>query len=151
MKKRDRQAKILEIIDTQAIETHEDLQNALGEFGLETAQSTLSRDIRELNLVKVKNAQGQTVYTQAQKEEAQNRLKETLQLYVHSVARVEFMLVLKTALSTADILASVIDEMERPEILGTIAGADTLMMSARSVEDAQMLEEQFLQMLESDK
>ena len=148
MKKKDRLAKIIDIINTQEIETHEDLQAALATLGLETAQSTLSRDIRELHLIKVKNAQGRTVYTQAEKNNQEIRLKETVAMYVHSLSRVEFMLVLKTEISTADILASVIDEMDLPEILGTIAGADTLMIATKSAADGERLEKQLLEILE---
>ncbi|MDR2832421.1 MAG: arginine repressor [Streptococcaceae bacterium] len=149
MKKKERLEKILEIINAQEIGTHEELQKALEFIGIESTQSTLSRDIRALNLVKIKNKRNKTIYVQVSKEEEESRLRQAITLYALSVARVEFMLVVKTRLSTADILASLIDELNTQRILGTIAGADTLMITARSVEDAIHWEDRFLKIMAS--
>ena len=124
-----RQAKIREIIEANNIETQEELANALEREGFSVTQATVSRDIKEMMLVKVPNAQGTYRYAYPKEHGhmvTQDRLERTFR---DSVLTLKFggnMAVLHTMPSTADAVAYVIDYMKWPEVLGTVAGDDTI-------------------------
>lgn len=127
MKKKDRLEIILQLTKNHQIETQEELQHLLAHEGVLATQSTLSRDIRELQLIKERSVNGQLIY-KAPPTKEENALAGAMHDYGLSVARAQFMVVVKTNLATADILANIIDDMDAQDILGTVAGADTLMI-----------------------
>ena len=118
--KRDRQAVIKQMISRDKIGTQEEIKQRLEAEGITVTQATLSRDLREIGLLKL-------------------RVKD----YVKSVSRAQFMLVLHTELGEADVLANIIDSDENPEILGTVAGADTLLVICKDAVVAERLESEF--------
>lgn len=143
MKRLDRQQVIKTIISQQAITTQEELKQHLETKGITVTQATLSRDIREIGLIKVKGATGKRQYS------LPNQLFSTLPSAIHdlviSLSRAEFMLVFKTDLGNADILANIIDAEKKADILGTVAGADTLLVICQDKETAIAYETAFHQ------
>ncbi|MBQ6702535.1 MAG: arginine repressor [Clostridia bacterium] len=136
--KKERQKKILELIEKYNIETQEELTDRLKNEGFDVTQATASRDIRELNLVKVSSAGNAYKYSSAPKEDIKisvkymNILKETL-IYADYAAHT---VVLKTYSGMAQAAAAAIDNMGWKEIVGSVAGDDTVLMIMRSEDSA---------------
>ncbi|MEF9879469.1 MAG: arginine repressor [Clostridia bacterium] len=135
--KSSRQIAILEIISKQMIETQEELADALNTHGFQVTQATVSRDIKELRLVKVLATDGKYRYVIADK--AENTLNERLIRMFHetvvSINSAYNQIIIKTIPASANIAAETIDSLQWPEILGTIAGDNTIMLIVRSVEE----------------
>ncbi|MEG2185701.1 MAG: arginine repressor, partial [Clostridia bacterium] len=133
--KSSRQIAILEIISKQMIETQEELADALNTHGFQVTQATVSRDIKELRLVKVLATDGKYRYVIADK--AENTLNERLIRMFHetvvSINSAYNQIIIKTIPASANIAAETIDSLQWPEILGTIAGDNTIMLIVRSV------------------
>lgn len=141
MKRIERLNLITQIITKNKISTQEELKQMLEEQYVNITQATLSRDMRELNIIK-KREHGSSFYSFLDLENGK-RLSH-LQLYfsrfVVSVASSSVMVVVHTHLGDADLLANALDaEQERTDILGTLAGADTLFIVCSSEESAQEL------------
>ncbi|MCQ2385822.1 MAG: arginine repressor [Clostridia bacterium] len=137
MQKKARQEKILELINQKNIETQEDLITGLREMGYAVTQATVSRDIRELNLIKGTTGSGAYRYVQTVKTDAA-KLKFNGVL-TESVLRMDYagnMIVIKTIPGLASPVAACIDTLREPEILGCIAGDDTVFVAIRSYEQA---------------
>lgn len=134
-----RQIAILEIIAEHAVETQEELADALRKRGFQVTQATVSRDIKELRLVKVLSADGAYRYATSDKNE--NSLNERLiRMFSETVVSISYaynQIILKTLSASASIAAETIDSLQWPEILGTIAGENTILMIVRSVEEVQ--------------
>ena len=134
-----RQVAILEIIEKQDIETQEELADALRAHGFQVTQATVSRDIKELRLVKALSAEGTYRYVTSDKNE--NSLNERLiRMFSDTVVSIDHaynQIVIKTLSATASIAAETIDSLQWAEILGTIAGENTILMIVRSIEDVQ--------------
>ncbi|MBP3646338.1 MAG: arginine repressor [Clostridia bacterium] len=132
-----RQIAILEIIADQAIETQEELADALRSHGFQVTQATVSRDIKELRLVKALSGDGSYRYVTSDKNE--NGLNERLvRMFSETVISISYaynQIILKTLSASASIAAETIDSLQWPEILGTIAGENTILMIVRSVEE----------------
>ena len=124
--KRDRQAVIKQMISRDKIGTQEEIKQRLEAEGITVTQATLSRDLREIGLLKLRDEEGRLYYSLS--EHVLPSLDPTVKDYVKSVSRAQFMLVLHTELGEADVLANLIDSDGNPEILGTVAGADTLLV-----------------------
>lgn len=135
-----RQALILEVIDTEPITSQEQLRARLRERGIEATQATLSRDIRDLGLIK-RAVDG--AYRRPQGGEtassASDGLEQALGDYLRRSDTVEQLLVLKTDTGEAQPLALALDRAKLPEIVGTIAGDDTILVICRSANDAAAL------------
>ena len=141
--KASRQLVVLELIREKDIETQEDLADELRNRGFQVTQATVSRDIKELRLVKVLSSTGAYKYATADK--AENGLSERLQLVfsesVLSMAHANNQIIIKTLAGSANVAAEAIDSLNWPEILGTLAGDNTIFMLTRSADDvAQVLE-----------
>lgn len=137
MKREQRLELIKKIIALQEVSTQEELQDLLRAEGVEITQASLSRDIRNLQIVKKRS--NDKVFYALLNENAQDGNAELLSnfaRFVIKVARAQFMVVIHTALGEADLLANSLDEAERNDILGTIAGADTLFITCASDEAA---------------
>ena len=127
--KAKRQEIILEIIANQAIETQNQLQEALENRGIGTTQATLSRDIKELNLSKKTNANGKSVYvTDINNVDNTKSLRSLIRILrecVKSYDVAQNFIVIKTLPGLASAACSALDQMEIEKLVGTIAGDDT--------------------------
>ena len=134
-----RQIAILEIIAERAVETQEELADALRQRGFQVTQATVSRDIKELRLVKVLSANGAYRYATSDKNEntLNERLIRMFSETVVSITSAYNQIIIKTLSASASIAAETIDSLQWPEILGTIAGENTILMIVRSIEDVQ--------------
>lgn len=135
--KNARQVAILDLIQKQQIETQEELAAALHTHGIHVTQATVSRDIRELHLVKVQTADGAYKYALPDKVESgmTERFIRMLAEVLLSVVASGNMLVVKTLSGSAGVAAEALDGLEWPEVLGTLAGDNTLFMVIRSEEE----------------
>ena len=138
--KNARQAKILEIIAQKNIDTQNSLLEALLEAGVKSTQATVSRDIKELRLVKELSADGNYCYTVG-KSEAQGdfdqRLKKIFRESVKSYAVAQNLIVLKTLPGLANAACSTLDGMSVPHLVGTLAGDDTAFLAMTDKEAAE--------------
>ncbi len=138
MKKKDRQEKILNLIETNEIETQKDLMDRLLEDGFDVTQATISRDIRELKLNKVALNDGRqkyVAYSKKEGDESNKRYYRILREGLVSMDMAQNILVIKTMSGMAMAVAAAIDKMQWMEVVGTIAGDDTVMCAIRSVAD----------------
>ena len=128
MKKAERQQLIREIITTMQIERQDDLVNELNDKGVSATQATISRDIREMQIVKSADGAGELKYTifKAGNRSEENRLYTTINDVVTNVVQVEFMNIVRTLPSDGNLLAAIIDDLDMPEVAGTLAGHDTI-------------------------
>ena len=135
--KSSRQVAILEIINHQAVETQEELAEELGKRGFRVTQATVSRDIKEMKLIKVQSSGG--TYRYALADNADTNMNERLiRMFsdtVLSMTNAYNQIILKTISASANIAAEAIDSMRWPEILGTIAGDNTILLIVRSIEE----------------
>ena len=147
--KYDRHAKILEIIDKNIIETQDELTEKLKEAGIEVTQATVSRDIKELRLIKVLSADGHYRYAPFSGTDSiiSNKL---LTVFTESFVSCDYannIVVVKTLPGMAQASASAIDSMRWPEIIGTIAGDDTIMIVCRAEKIAEEIVNKFNKMI----
>jgi transcriptional regulator of arginine metabolism len=143
MNKSYRQAQILGLIKSQRITTQDRLAHELAGLGIETTQVTLSRDIRELGLVKT--AEG---YRQVQKAARPvSEFEDAAAEHLRDVRVAQNLLVLKTRPGHAPPLAVALDESDWPEVVGTVAGDDTILVIAPDKETAAALKERMLEFL----
>lgn len=133
----NRHAKIVELINKYQIETQDELAEYLNEAGFKVTQATVSRDIRDLKLTKVPAENGRQKYAVLQG--AQNGMTEKyvriLRDGFSSMDMAQNILVLKTVSGMAMAVAAALDAMNWNEIVGCIAGDDTIMCAVRSVDD----------------
>ncbi|MDZ7780015.1 MAG: arginine repressor [Gemmatimonadota bacterium] len=134
MSKRDRHQEILQILRERRVNSQEGLRALLLERGTEVTQATLSRDIRELRLVKVPGADGMPHYALPEDWEGTPPLESLLPALFHSAEGVDHLLVIRTMKGGAQTVAAGIDWEEWPEVLGTLAGDDTILLVLRSKE-----------------
>ena len=144
-----RHAQIIKLINQYDIETQEELAAKLQEAGFAVTQATVSRDIRELKLMKIAKPDGGSKYTVLEQRTNQDseKYKRVLRDALLSMEIAQNILVIKTVAGMAMAVAAAIDAMKYPEIVGTIAGDDTIMMAVRTVEDTKSLMNQILQLV----
>lgn len=147
--KSKRQQLILEIIEKQPIQTQEELAKALLQYGIAVTQATISRDIRELNLVKTVDVQMGTHYTVALTgdRDFSERQMRIFRDTVLSVQNNELLVVLHTISGSANAAAETVDGFHWPEILGCVAGDNTILIAARSAEDCKILTEKLRRLM----
>ena len=128
MDRKARRKYIEQVVNDRKIETQEELLKLLTEAGFETTQATISRDIHALNIVKANDGDN-----------------------VRTIETVQFMNVIKTALNSsyATILAGMFDELDIPEVVGTLAGNDTLIVISKDNDDAKMVYDLIIQHMHS--
>ena len=135
--KTSRQSKIIEIIQKYEVETQEELSEYLVREGFSVTQATVSRDIRELKLTKVLMNNGKQKYVVL--NQAGNNMSEkfcrVLREGFISMDMAQNILVVKTVSGMASAVCAAIDAMKFTEIVGSIAGDDTIMCAVRSVDD----------------
>ncbi len=141
--KAKRHAKILEIIKRQDIETQEELSDMLNQEGFKVTQATVSRDIRELKLTKISvglEHQKYTVFSES-KLELDEKYIRIFKDGTISAELAQSFIVVKTVSGMAMAVAAALDAMNFIEIVGSIAGDDTIMCATRSLEDAERLQQ----------
>lgn len=135
-----RQAKILELIDRFEIETQEDLTDHLRALGYTTTQATVSRDIKELRLIKTMSEQtGKYKYAAAAAGAADSfttRLRNIFRECVTDIQAAQNMVVIKTLPGLGQAAAMAIDAMRAPEVIGTLGGDDTVFAVMKDNESA---------------
>ena len=144
-----RQTAILSIIEQNDVETQEELAARLRQMGIDVTQATVSRDIKELRLLKVLSASGGYKYATADK--AEHGLSDRfVRMFKDSVLSINFannIIVIKTLAGSANVAAEAIDSMRLPQILGTMAGDNTILVVVRNEEEAEKTVEVFQDML----
>ena len=146
MRKRERHQLIKRMITEKKLGTQKEIQDRLEACDVFVTQTTLSRDLRELGLTKVKK--NDVVYYVLANETEKIDLVEFLSHHLEGVARAEFTLVLHTKLGEASVLANVVDSNKDGWILGTVAGANTLLVICKDQHAAKVMEERLLELME---
>ena len=133
----NRHAKIVELINKYQIETQEELAEYLNQEGFRVTQATVSRDIREMKLTKVSMSNGKQKYAALvdSKEDMSEKYVRVLRDGFVSMDMAQNILVIKTVSGMASAVCAAIDDMQFSEIVGTLAGDDTIMCAVRTVED----------------
>ena len=148
--KNDRQSKILEIIEMEAIDTQEQLQQRLQEMGITCTQATISRDIKQLHLIKEPVGQGKYRYAvsvQRNKLNVADKLRTIFRESIISVDCAQNLVVVKTMSGLANAAAAALDSMNIPYMLGSLAGDDTALLVMRDNESARSFCEEIHEML----
>lgn len=145
MKKFTRQGKILELIKKYDIETQEELAEHLKNIGITVTQATVSRDIKELRLVKVLTKNGKYKYsvTKNNHEGTTDRLISIFRNSIISIEPAGNIVVIKTLPGAAQISASAVDVLNFTEVVGTIAGDDCIFIAVKDSETAQNVIDRF--------
>lgn len=135
--KAKRQALIREIVENQSIQTQEELADALREHGMVVTQATVSRDIKEMHLLKVLSEEGGYRYATMDKSEQgmNERLIRMLADSVVDMSSANNLIVIHTLPGSAHVAGEAVDSLRWPEVLGTIAGDNTILVIVRSNED----------------
>ncbi|AFT81599.1 arginine repressor [Leuconostoc carnosum] len=144
--KQQRQELILEIIRNKPIASQDVLLGQLLEQGVETTQTTISRDIRSLGIVRIKDENGELRYQQLSDSDpivdpvvTQNAVDSALSEYAIFVQQVQFMTIVKTTDSSGNTVAGIIDDANLPEVVATLAGFDTIYVTSPDEESASKL------------
>lgn len=150
--KYNRHAKILEIIEKDFIRTQEEIADKLKKKGFDVTQATISRDIKELRLIKVMNEDGR--YKYAPFNQTENTVSTKLMtIFTQSFVSSDYtdnLIVIKTLPGMAQAAASAIDALGWSEIVGTIAGDDTIMIICRAEKIAEELSKRFNRIVEKE-
>ena len=134
--KQKRHNAILELIEKQEIETQEELADLLIKEGYNVTQATISRDIKALRLVKTVASNGAYKYTKGGSKKSKDDSKSIIVQSVVSVDYAQNIVVLKTHSGMANGVGAMIDSMDLPEIIGTVAGDDTVICIAKTEQEA---------------
>jgi len=141
-----RHKKIREIVAREEISTQAELVERLRQEGFKVTQATVSRDISELRLVRVPLGKGKHKYALAPielEEDVEAELKRQFKEFVHDIDRGGNIIVLRTALGHAAGIALLIDKLNNDDIVGTLAGDDTILVVGRGEEEAKRLADYF--------
>lgn len=144
MTKSYRHGQILKLIRGRSICTQDELAKALKEIGVETTQVTLSRDVRELGLVKTPDG-----YRELESEGQSLQFATLAGEFLRDVRLAQNQIVLKTAPGHANSVAVALDDEEWPEVIGTIAGDDTILVICPDATTAETVRTKLLQLLET--
>ena len=146
-----RQRLIAELVESEFLSTQAQIAEKLAERGIRVTQATVSRDVTELRLVRVPAGKGQHRYRVTPltgQEDVEAELEQRFKLFVRDLDRGENIIAIKVDEGHASGVAYVIDKLERDDIVGTLAGQDTILVVARSGEAAQQVLEEFEQLLD---
>ena len=148
--KNDRQSRILEIIERENVETQEQLQQRLQEQGIICTQATISRDIKQLHLIKEPVGQGRyryTVSSQRSRLNVADKLRGIFRESIVSIDNAQNIVVIKTMSGLANAAAAAVDSMSVPYMVGSLAGDDTAFLVMRDTESAKSFCEEVHEML----
>ena len=139
--KQNRHQKIAELVEKYEIETQEDLAEKLKEAGFPVTQATISRDIRQMHLSKVPTGDGRQKYVVLKREnrEMSDKYIRVLRDGFVSMDMAQNILVMRTVSGMAMAVAAAVDAIQFKEVVGSIAGDDTIMIAVRSVEETKVL------------
>ena len=151
--KMKRHSQIIRLINHYDIETQEELVEKLNESGFQVTQATVSRDIRELKLTKIAKPGGRLKYGVLQNvdQEMSRKYVNVLRASFQSMDLAQNILVIKTVSGMAMAAAAALDDMDFQEIVGCIAGDNTIMCAVRSADEALLLMEKIRKMLSQDE
>ncbi|NLL49576.1 MAG: arginine repressor [Firmicutes bacterium] len=133
--KSSRQRKILEIVAEHEVETQEELMELLHNLGHRVTQATISRDMKELRLVKVPNSRGGAKYAIQANVTRGDLIRRARRIFEDYVCSIDFsgpLIMLRTYPGGANAVAAVIDELDWPEMIGSIAGDDSILILTHS-------------------
>lgn len=145
-----RQAAIIDLISNHEIDTQEELTARLREMGFHSTQATISRDIKELRLIKIASSNGGYKYSIAESEQDSGFVPRVRNIFRECVIKVDVaqnLVVIKTITGMANAAAFALDTMKISEIVGTIAGDDNVLIILRDNESAENFFEQAKEML----
>ena len=140
--KNERQAKILEIIKAEPIETQEHLQQCLMDMGIACTQATISRDIKQLHLIKEPIGQGKYRYAISIQRKRLNIADKLRTIFRESIVSVDYaqnIVVIKTMSGLASAAATALDSMRVSGVVGSVAGDDTVLLVVRDTDSAREL------------
>ena len=140
-----RQAAIIDLISNHEIDTQEELTARLREMGFHSTQATISRDIKELRLIKIASSNGGYKYSIAESEQDSGFVPRVRNIFRECVIKVDVaqnLVVIKTITGMANAAAFALDTMKISEIVGTIAGDDNVLIILRDNESAENFFEQ---------
>lgn len=140
--KNERQAKILQIIKAEPIETQEQLQQSLCDMGIVCTQATISRDIKQLHLIKEPIGQGKYRYAISIQRKRLNIADKLRTIFRESIISVDYaqnIVILKTMSGLAGAAATALDSMRISGLMGSLAGSDTVLLIVRDTEAAKDL------------
>ena len=143
--KKNRHDKIIELINSHEVETQEQLASLLKEAGYDVTQATVSRDIRQMKLTKQVTPDGRQkyVYTTADPEVMHDKYVSVIKAGYVSMDVAGNLLVIRTVSGMAMAVAAAIDALDMPEIIGCIAGDDTIFVAMKSEEIARELMDKY--------
>lgn len=144
MNRRERQSAILDLVRERALSTQAEVASALRESGFEVVQTTVSRDIADLGLVKVRAPSGRLVYAPPGTSDGDRlrALGAAMRRYAMSVEAAGTLVVVTTPSGYANALAQAMDEAAHPAIAGTIAGDNTIFVATRGGVSAQSVSDE---------
>lgn len=141
-----RQRLIEELVEDEFISTQAEIAEHLARRGIKVTQATISRDVNELRLVRLPAGNGQHRYRStplAAQEDVKGELRQRFRLFVRDLDRGENLIVINTDEGHASGIAYVIDKLDREEVVGTLAGQNTILVITRSGNGAQEILEEF--------
>ena len=147
--KNNRHQKMIELVDNYEIETQEELADRLRAEGFQVTQATVSRDIRALKLSKVSCGNGKQKYVAIKQDDTylNGKYIRVLKDGFVSMDKAQNILVIKTVSGMAMAVAAAVDALEMEEIVGSIAGDDTIMAAVRTIEDTQIVMDKISEMM----
>ncbi|HTS29743.1 MAG TPA: hypothetical protein VMH81_27925 [Bryobacteraceae bacterium] len=143
MTKTYRQGQILKLIRSMKISTQDELSHELGKLGIAATQVTLSRDIRDLRLVKTRDG-----YQEMAPEEIGPQFSMLAAEFLKDVLRAQNLIILKTSPGNANAVAVALDNEEWPQVIGTIAGDDTILVITPDTPTGEAVQEKLLELLD---
>ncbi|KER09387.1 MAG: hypothetical protein HY22_11810 [[Candidatus Thermochlorobacteriaceae] bacterium GBChlB] len=149
MDKQQRQVAIREIISRRVISSQEELAKELARLGLEVNQATLSRDLKELGIARASTPDGARYIVLADNEPYQ--LRALLAYEIESITSNETMIVIKTLAGRAHGVAQILDKLQLPDVLGTLAGDNTIFVAPTSTKKLAQLEKQIRAVINQDE
>jgi transcriptional regulator of arginine metabolism len=148
--KQHRQATLQQVLRDTAVHSQAELQDALRQRNIRVSQATLSRDIKELGLIKTPQVDQRYRYVVPEEQVLQRRYDRLQLAFAHFVRSYDHagnLMVVKTSPGTAHAVAVDLDAMQWEDVLGTVAGDDTILVVTRSVHAVKRLHERFQQLL----
>lgn len=147
--KKNRHSEIIELIEQYEIETQEELADRLREAGYQVTQATVSRDIRALHLSKIPCGNGKQKYVLLRQEDTNlsDKYIRVLSDGFVSMDMAQNILVIKTVAGMAMAVAAALDAIKFKEIVGSIAGDDTIMVAVRTAEETKILMQKIEQLI----
>ncbi len=154
--KNARQSALLSIISRRRIATQEELVRSLSDMGYPVTQATVSRDIKELKITKASDESGSSYYVHGEQtvpDRTDRDRDRFIRMFINSVQSIDYannIIVIRTLSGTANSAAEAVDSMNWPEILGTLAGDNTIFAVTRINEDAPLIAEKLRALLRED-